>query len=158
MSKWTAGIFFTMATLAGIYAVAATISTSAASGFSAAESARRTGLVELAVALKRATNEQRTANAKCQQLTGSVKDICRAEANAEYKRASAQARTNYKGSDHPRSRPLAKDAAPRAPRGLDLALYRAHQQWVEESTGCIGFGTTEDDFQSPTLPARIAMQ
>jgi hypothetical protein len=157
MSKWIAGTIILMATLAGIYAVAATIATSAASGISATESARRTGLVELAVAIRRAANEQRTANAKCEQLTRGARVICHAEANAEHKRASAQARTNYNGTDRARARPAMKDIAPKGPRGLDLALYRAHRQWDEDSTGCIGFGATEDGFRAPTLPVRIAM-
>jgi hypothetical protein len=157
MSKWIAGTIILMATLAGIYAFAATIATSAASGFSATESARRTGLVELAVAIRRAASEQRIANAKCEQLTRGARVICHAEANAQHKRASAQARIDYKGTDRARPRPAAKDIVPKGPRGLDLALYRAHRQWGEDSTGCIGFGTTEEDFRAPALSVRIAM-
>ena len=80
MQKLLAGSLIAAATLAGIYAVAATAATTLADSFTTEESTRHTRSVEFETAVKRAWAEHKAARAKCGPFTGAKRKTCYAEA------------------------------------------------------------------------------
>ena len=155
MSKLFTGPLIALVAMASIYAIATTIATSSTASFTTVETIRHARVVEFAVAMKRAVAEHRTACAKCELLAAAEKNICEAEAGKEQKRAKTEARIKYKGNIKSPANPMVNE--PEKARGVDLVLYRAHQQLHDSPPVCFADGNTELNVQPRKPFPRIAM-
>jgi hypothetical protein len=95
LSKLLAGVLIAAAAMAGIYAVAASTASSVAASIVTDESTQRTRITDFAVAVKRASVEQREARAKCKTIQGAKRSDCNTLARAEQKRAVEDARERW---------------------------------------------------------------
>lgn len=138
MSKRLAGLLIATATIAGMYAIAATFATNMAASFNTVETTRHTRAGDFATSVRRASAERKTARAKCELVAAAERNSCNAEATAEQRHAWTEARSDYKGGMEykgitvPRvgMEPAADTVVNKAkiPRHIDVALYRAHRQ------------------------------
>jgi len=81
------GVLIAIATIGGMYAVAATTASSVAGTFNASEMTSRTRNVDFATGIKRVTAEHKAARAKCTLLAGKPKRACESDARAKEQRA-----------------------------------------------------------------------
>ena len=89
MTKWTVGLLIAAATMAGIYAVAATTATSISATFVTAETASHTRLKDFEDEVRRIAARHKTERAKCERLSNTKKIECRTALRAEEKRSVA---------------------------------------------------------------------
>ena len=115
------------ATLAGSYAIAATIASSMAPAFNTAEPLRHSRIGEFAGALKRASVERRDARQKCEHVADRDKSRCDAHAIYERMRAKTEARAAYNAALLQADDTVTSTAS--ALQRIDLILYRAHRQF-----------------------------
>ena len=87
MSKMVSGALIAIATIAGMYAVAATTANSVAATFITTETTSRTRNVDFATGIKRVAAEHKAARAKCALLAAKPKRACESEARAKEKLA-----------------------------------------------------------------------
>ena len=159
MSKRFSGTLISIVAVAGIYAVAASISTPTNASSTAVETIRNTGIVGYGIALKQAADAYRTAHAKCEPLADAEKDICTFAAKAAQKRARLEARVKYRGEANSTANAVANNAdAARADSGLDPELYRAHRQLTAPRSACAASDDSDSDGQPKTPWPRVAMK
>ena len=145
MSKQFTGLLIAAGAMARIVAIATTLAKSSSASFTVVETTRHARVVAFATAMKRAVAEHRTARAKCELLVAAEKNICDADAKKEQQRAKTEARTKYKGNTKSAEKPTVNETEKM--RGVDLVLYRAHQQLDDSPAVCFADGGT--DFSVP---------
>ena len=87
MSRTVSGVLIALATVAGIYAAAATATTHVAATFVTAEAASHSRNAKFVSAARRTSAGLGAARARCEALAGDPKRACRAEARANEQRA-----------------------------------------------------------------------
>lgn len=81
------GVLIAIATIAGMYAVAATTANGVAATFNPTETTNRTRNVDFATGVKRVLADHKAARAQCALLAAKPKRACESEARAKEKRA-----------------------------------------------------------------------
>ncbi len=98
-----------------------------------ASGAQATTKAEYQAAKERADADYKAADAKCANLAGNPKDICKAEATAERKKATAGAKADYENTDSAR-----EDAAKTAADAdYDVAKQRCDAKTGNEKDVCV---------------------
>ena len=87
MSKLIAGVLIGLATMAGLYAVAATTASALAASFITAETTHYSRTLAFETEVKRISAEHKAARAKCKVFTGAKRNRCNSEARVQEQRA-----------------------------------------------------------------------